>query len=135
MILVDTSVLICFLKGDSDDKTLLLQEILSRDIPFGISAYTYQEILQGARDEAELQTLKEYLSTQRIYFLKPEAEIYEKAAMLYYNLRRRGITPRSTLDMLIVLTALEHNLALLHNDRDFDLMAPHIPELKILHSL
>lgn len=135
MVLVDTSVLIGFLKGNTDSKTLLFKEILSRDAPFGISAYTYQEVLQGARDEAELQTLKEYLSTQQIYYLEPEAATYEKAAMLYFNLRRKGVTPRSTLDMLIALTAIENNLALLHNDRDFDMMAGHIPDLRIWNSI
>lgn len=135
MILVDTSVLISFLKGQSDEKTELFKEVLCRDIPFGISSYTYQEILQGARDEAEFKTLKNYLSTQHIYFLDSEATTYEKAAMLYFKLRRKGVTPRSTLDMLISLTAMENNLALLHNDRDFDTMAKQIPELRVLNSL
>ena len=135
MILVDTSVLIKFFKGDADPKVELLKEILARDVPFGISAYTYQEILQGARDEAEFQTLREYLSTQTIYFLAQEADTYEKAAMLYFNLRRKGVTPRSTLDILIALTAMENNLALLHHDRDFDIMADYIKELRILQKL
>ena len=65
MVLVDTSVLIGFLKGQSDDKTKQFEKILSRNIPFGISAYTYQEVLQGARDEKEFEQLKSYLSTQK----------------------------------------------------------------------
>jgi predicted nucleic acid-binding protein len=135
MILVDTSVLIGFLKGQVDNKTELFKEILSRDIPFGISSYTYQEVLQGARNEAEFETLKDYLSTQHIYYLEPEAATYEKAARFYFNLRRKGVTPRSTLDMLIALTAIEKNLILIHNDIDFDMMADHLPELRILHDL
>lgn len=134
MILVDTSVLIGFLKGQLDDKTELFKEILSRDIPFGISSYTYQEVLQGARNEKEFQTLKEYLSTQQIYYLESEASTFEKAAKLYFNLRRKGVTPRSTLDMLIALTAIENNLALIHNDSDFDMMAEYTPELRIFNS-
>jgi predicted nucleic acid-binding protein len=93
------------------------------------------EILQGAKDKKELLTLKKYFSTQRIYFLKQEAATYEKAALLYFTLRRKGITPRSTIDMLIALTAIEFNLLLLHDDRDFDVMAEHIPELNILNIL
>jgi hypothetical protein len=135
MILVDTSVLIGFLKGQVDDKTELFKEILTRDIPFGISSYTYQEVLQGARNKAEFQTLKNYLATQHIYYLEHEAFTYEKAARLYFNLRRKGVIPRSTLDMLIALTAIENNLALIHNDSDFDMMAEHIPELRILNDL
>lgn len=135
MVLVDTSVLIDFLKGQSSVKVSIFNEILSRDIPFGISAITYQEILQGAKDEAEFQTLKEYLSTQKIYFLEESTSIYEEAAMLHFKLRRKGITPRSTLDLLIAATAITNNLALLHDDRDFDTMAAHIPELRILNSI
>ena len=135
MILVDTSVLISFLKGEEDDKITILQDILSRDIPFGISCYTYQEVLQGARNEAEFKTLKDYLSSQHIYYLDSEADTYEKAAKLFYNLRRSGVTPRSTLDILIALTAIENNLALLHNDGDYDTMAKRVPELRILHNL
>lgn len=135
MVLVDTSVLIAFLKGQTSDKVSIFNEILSRDVPFGISSITYQEVLQGARDEAELQTLKEYLSTQKIYFLEQSISTYEEAAILCFKLRRKGITPRSTLDLLIALTAITNNLALLHDDRDFDTMAVHIPELRILNSI
>ena len=77
MILVDTSVLIKFLRGQTDSKTILFEKILRHDIPFGISSYTYQEILQGARDINELQTLKTCLSTTQIYFLKQEAATNE----------------------------------------------------------
>ncbi len=38
MILVDTSVLIDFLKGQTNDKIQLFSEILSRNIDFGFSA-------------------------------------------------------------------------------------------------
>jgi predicted nucleic acid-binding protein len=135
MVLVDTSVLIAFLQGRVDDKVAMFEEILWRDIPFGISAYTYQEVLQGASDGEEFERLKDYLSTQQIYYLEQAAATYEKAAMLYFKLRRRGITPRSTLDMLIALTAIDNGLALLHDDRDFDVMAAHMPELRVLKTL
>lgn len=135
MILVDTSVLINFFKGKSGPKVDLFQHVLARKIPFGISCYTYQEILQGARDEKEWQLLKDYLSTQVIYYLPETLETYEKAAFLFYTLRRNGVTPRSTIDMLIALNSIEHNLTLLHDDRDFDTMAIHLPALKIFNSL
>ena len=135
MILVDTSVIIDYLKGRTTEKVLLLEDILQRNIPFGISAFTYQEILQGARDEQEWETLKGYLSTQTIYYINPAPEEYEKSARLYFDLRRKGVTPRSTIDILIVTTALENSLALLHDDKDFDTMAKHIPELNILGTL
>lgn len=131
MILVDTSVLIDFLKGQTNAKTLLFEEVLTRDIPFGLSPYTFQEILQGARNNKEYKRLHDYLSTQTIYFLPEEKATYEKAARLYFDLRRQGITPRGAIDILIALTAIENNLMLLHNDRDFDLMAEQVDNLNI----
>ena len=132
MILVDTSVLIGFLKGQINEKIQLFDQVLSRNIDFGFSSYTFQEVLQGARNEKEYKQLRDYLSTQIIYFLPEKTATYEKAARLYFDLRRKGITPRSTIDVLIALTAIENNLLLLHNDRDFDLMAEQVDTLRIL---
>ena len=135
MILVETSVLISFLKGQADEKTKLFEAVMSLDIPFGISAYTYQEVLQGARDEKEFRQLKDYLSSQIVYCLPEGTATYEKAARLYFDLRRKGTTPRSAIDILIALTAIENQLFLLHNDRDFDVMAEEVDELRILNNI
>jgi predicted nucleic acid-binding protein len=132
MILVDTSVLIGYFKGQSAAKTLLFSEILERDIPFGISPYTYQELLQGARDEREFEQLREYLSSQTFCFLPDEISVYERASRVFFDLRRHGVTVRGTIDILIALTAIDKGLPLLHNDRDFDAIAKLFPELKIL---
>ncbi|MCL2810393.1 MAG: PIN domain nuclease [Clostridia bacterium] len=135
MILVDTSVLVGFLNGQANEKVQLFEAVLSREIPFGISEYTYQEVLQGARDEKEFKQLKEYLSAQKIYFLPEGVASYEKAARLYFGLRRKGVTPRSTIDILIALTAIDNRLLLLHNDRDFDTMAEKVDELQIFMNI
>ena len=131
MILVDTSVLINYFKGKKGGKTDVFDAVLSYNIPFGISAYTYQELLQGARDEKEFTTLKDYLTGQKIYMLPETAEVYEAAAKLYFDARRKGITPRSTIDILIAHTCIYHDLFLLHDDRDFDALAKLFSQLKI----
>jgi len=135
LILVDTSVLIDFLKGKENYKTKLFDTVLKKKLPYGIAAYTFQEILQGARNESEYEKLKEYLSTQTIYFLPEKRAIYEEAAQAYFNLRRQGLTIRSTIDILIALVAVKNDLLLLHNDRDFDDIAMKFKELKILEHL
>lgn len=58
-------------------------------------------------------------------------ETYAEAADPYRTCRQRGITVRSTLDCLIARIALEHELVLVHNDRDFAQMATVIRELKM----
>jgi predicted nucleic acid-binding protein len=135
MILVDTSVLVSYLKGKEDNKTRIFGEVISRGIPYGISPYTYQEILQGARDEKEIALLKEYLGTQRIYTLPLELDTVEAAAHIYFELRRKGLTPRGTIDVLIALTAIRFNLMLLHDDRDFEYIRLVAVDLKILNSM
>jgi len=54
MILVDTSVLINYLKRvDNSEKTEQFSEILNKGIPFGINNFIYQELLQGCRTEKD----------------------------------------------------------------------------------
>jgi len=132
MILVDTSVLINYFKGKSTIKTHIFDSIIKQNIVYGISPYTYQELLQGAKDEKEFKLLKKYLDTQRIYFLPQTQDTFEKAARLYFDLRRKGITPRGTIDVLIALTAIHNYLQILHDDRDFDVMASSIKSIKIV---
>ena len=131
MILVDTTVLIDTFNGTINEKVTLFQNTIKRNLMYGISEYTYLEILQGARNSKEYNYLNDYLLDMNIYFLPKTVEIYEKAANMYFNLRRQGVTPRSTIDILIMLTAIEYNLSLLHNDNDFDAMGEKISELNI----
>jgi len=131
MILVDTSVLVDYFKGASAPASDALNALIETDAELGISVYTYQELLQGARDELEFARLKRVLSTQDILWLPQTLETHEKAARLFFDLRRAGVTVRSTIDILIALTAIEHQVPLLHNDHDFDHIASHIGELAI----
>jgi hypothetical protein len=123
MILVDTSVLIDFFKGVSNPPADRLREVLVQGIPFAITSVIYQEVLQGAKSEKEFALLNEYLSSQR--FIQPQDAVrtYEEAARIYFSCRKQGITIRSTIDCLIAQIAMEHDLLLLHNDKDFDAMA------------
>ena len=82
-------------------------------IPYGISAYTYMETLQGIRSDHDYTKAQEYLASGRIYLLPESLVKYDKAAKLYSRLRRQGVTPRSSIDVLIALTAIEHNLILI----------------------
>ena len=134
MILVDTSTLIDFIKGKKNAKTDLFKEILQNNTQFGIASFTYMEALQGAREEAEYLKLKRMLNTRQIYYLENDIITYEKAARLYYDLRRQGITIRNSIDILIALIAIENDLQLLHNDKDFDIIAEKISALKIYNS-
>ena len=120
MILVDTSILIQFLGGENDSGVATLVKLIEGNQPFGFSAYTFTEVLQGARDDEELRTLNRYLGSQVIYYPDAGLDTFKQAASIYYSLRKEGITLRGLVDILIALTAIHNNLLLLHNDRDFE---------------
>jgi predicted nucleic acid-binding protein len=63
----------------------------------------------------------------RFYHPKNLVDSFETAARSYFLCRKKGVTVRSTIDCLISQIAIEHNLLLLHSDRDFDAMAQIIP--------
>ncbi len=131
MILVDTSVLIDFFKGKENGGVAKFEKILAGKIPWGITSFIYQEILQGAAGEKEFCTLKEYLDTQIFYELQGGRESYAAAAKIYCRCRQHGITVNSTIDLLIVQTAIENGVTLLHNDHDFTHFKKIIPELEL----
>ncbi len=131
MILLDTSVLIDYLKDTKNAATNTLDEIIDNNLPYGICDYVYQELLQGTKTEKEFKKLKEYLETLPFYYLNYGKNSFEKAALLNFKCRRAGVTIRSTIDLLIAEIAIENNLYLLHNDADFDNMAKRVTELKI----
>ena len=120
MVLVDTSVLIDFLGRNDTRAAIAFQRVLDDAIPYGINSFIYQEVLQGVKTEKDFARLKEYLDTLTLYSLKDSRESYAAAARIYFQCRKKGITLSSTIDCLIIQTALEHNLHLLHNDGDFD---------------
>jgi predicted nucleic acid-binding protein len=119
MVLVDTSILIDYLSGTDNDAVDRFQQILDNNIPFGISPLTYLEVLQCTRTEKDFTTVKSYLETHRFFGLLDEKESYAAAARIYFDCRKKGITINSTVDCLIAQTAIENDLALLHNDADF----------------
>jgi predicted nucleic acid-binding protein len=127
MILVDTSVLIQFFKGIRSDGAQKFSIVLQRKIPFGINSVIFQEVLQGAGSEKEYLILKKYLESQRFYPPKDPVDSYARAAKIYLDCRKKGITIRSTIDCLIAQTALENDLFLLHEDSHFDLMSKVTP--------
>ena len=130
MILVDTSVLIDFFKKNDTHPVHKFKEVIMREIPFGITAQIFQEVLQGAKSQKDYNRLKAYLETQVFYHPKDPIESFAQAAQLYRECRKKGVTPRSTIDCLIAQIAIEYDLSLLHHDKDFDRIAG-VVELRI----
>ena len=131
MILVDTSVLIGYFKGIAGSVYDKMNYLVDNEIPFGICHYVYQELLQGSANEQEYKLLKDYLTTLPFYCLRSGNESFENAALMYMNCRKKGITTRSTIDLLIAEIAIENDLYLFHNDSDYTNISKVCKALKI----
>lgn len=131
MYLVDTSVWIDLLRQRDNTPVRILRFLLQNQLAFGITSTIYQEILQGARHEQDYQRLRDDFATQRFYHPQDPVRSYAQAARLYFECRQHGITIRSTIDCLIAQIAIEHDLILLHNDKDFTRLAQVEPTLEL----
>lgn len=131
MYLVDTSVWIDYLRGKTNKATLYFEDLLDKKNSYGITSLIYQEILQGAKSVVDFKKLVSYLNTQ--YFFHPANEIltYQSSAQLYFACRRKGLTLRSSIDCLIAQIAIEQNLTLLHNDKDYEVIKRVAPKLAL----
>ncbi len=120
MVLVDTSVLVSILRDRSGVKAdSLLAEIGDEDLaiidPIGM------ELLAGARDQDEWERLEIYIA--RHSMVPSRTSAWTEAARIYFDLRRAGRTVRKLLDCYIAQIALDNDLLLIHDDRDFAVIA------------
>ena len=126
MILVDTSAWIEFLRNTGSPVCARVDELLTDEI--AVCEAVRMEVLAGARDESHLLSLRRLLA--RATILPTRATDYEDAAALYRGCRRQGETVRKLIDCLIASVAIRAGVPVLHNDRDFEVLARHT-ELRV----
>lgn len=129
MILVDTSAWIEFLRKTGHPVHLGLGRLLQQRAPLATTEVVIMEVLAGARtgsDHARMHALLLALPRVRVRGL-PD---FEAAAGLYRTCRRKGATVRTLIDCLIAAVAIRDRASVLHNDRDYDVLARH-SKLKI----
>jgi predicted nucleic acid-binding protein len=122
MILLDTSALIEFLNRTGSRHDKAVEALVENDADIAIAEITLTEALQGIRSERDYREVRASLMTLPILSLK-DHDSYIKAADLFRKCRAKGLTIRSTVDLLIAQTAIENNAELLQNDRDFEAIA------------
>ncbi len=120
MILVDTSVWVEVLRDRSGRAKTVLEKGLEGDEAV-LTHFHQLELLQGARDEREWSLLQEQLDAQ--VYLECGPESWKDAARIYFDLRRVGKTVRSPIDCCIAQIAMDHDVLLLHRDRDFEVIS------------
>ena len=120
MIVVDTSVWIDYVNGVHTAQTDILdKELQERRVVTGDLIMV--EFLQGFRDNKQFQTAKMLMNSLEYYDFVGE-QMAIKTAENFRLLRKKGVTVRKTIDVLIATFCIEHGFELLHNDRDFEPM-------------
>ena len=124
MIVVDSSVWIDFLKGRDVPYVRRLRAMLGAD-EIVVGDLMLCEVLQGMDSERAARDVEALLRRFEIVAMGGEA-IAVSAARNFRSLRRRGITVRKTIDLLIGTWCIENQAQLLHNDGDFRPMARYL---------
>jgi len=133
LILVDTSVWIDFFNHANSEPARLLRRLIESDEEICLADIHLTEILQGIREDKAFMELKKYLLMFPI--LRAQGiETYIHAARISRLCGQKGTPVVKTVDTLIAAMAIEMGVELLHKDKDFDVIARHLP-LKIFSNL
>ena len=124
MIVVDSSVWIDFLNGRKAPHVDRLRAILGNEEVI-VGDLMLCEVLQGLDSERAARQVEALLRRFEIVPMAGEA-IAVAAARNFRSLRRRGVTVRKTIDLLIGTWCIANRTPLLHNDSDFRPMARHL---------
>jgi predicted nucleic acid-binding protein len=120
MIVVDSSVWIDYFNGKKTPQTDWLDYSIG-DTPVIIGDLILTEVLQGFQNNKEFKVAKDLLLGMPFMPMVGRA-IALKSDENYRSLRRRGVTVRKTIDVIIGTFCIYYQLPLLHDDRDFDPM-------------
>ena len=124
MIFVDSSVWIDYFNGNETQETEKLDSILGIS-PICIGDIVLTEVLQGFRNDNDFNTGKELLSSLIIVNVL-NTSIAFKSANNFRSLRKKGITVRKTIDVIIATYCIENDIPLLYADKDFKPFHKHL---------
>ncbi|HPC74766.1 MAG TPA: PIN domain nuclease [Syntrophales bacterium] len=124
MILVDSSVWIDYFNGRPTPQTDWLDAALGK-VPIVIGDLILTEVLQGFQNERDFRIARDLLL--RIPFMPMGgSELALESAGNYRILRKKGVTVRKTIDVMIGTFCIHYRIPLLHDDRDFDPMVTYL---------
>lgn len=124
MIFVDSSVWIDYFNGMDTPETKKLDTFLGA-FPICVGDIVLTEVLQGYKNGRDFSTAKALLTALTIVNVL-DTSIALKSAEHFRTLRKKGITVRKTVVVIIATFCIEHGLPLLHSDRDFDPFHQHL---------
>jgi predicted nucleic acid-binding protein len=117
MVLVDTTVWIDFFSELSYPHVNLLENLIINREDVCICGIILTEVLQGIRKDSEFVRTRDLFAN--LVFLPMRYATFLRSAEIYRRLRRKGVTIRKPVDCMIASVAIENEIPLLHNDKDF----------------
>lgn len=124
MILVDSSVWIDYFRGKVSRQTNQLDALLGVE-PLATGDLILTEVLQGFDSDKDFRRAVGLLTSLTVVELGGQ-ELAIQAALHFRMLRRRGVTVRKTVDLMIATRCIASGYVLLHCDRDFDAFVEHL---------
>ena len=122
-VVVDTSVWSLALRRQSPSRNVYtdkLTALLKQGRPIVLLGVVLQEILQGIRDPADFEKVRQHLDVFPLLALTRDD--YVAAAELRNSCRAQGVRA-STMDFQIAAACIRNDCALLTADQDFEHMA------------
>jgi predicted nucleic acid-binding protein len=120
MILVDSSVWIDYFNGKKTPQTDWLDSSLG-NTPLIVGDFVLTEVLQGFQSDKDFKIARDLLLGMP-FMAMGGRDVALESASNYRVLRRKGVTVRKTIDVMIGTFCIHYRLPLLHDDRDFDPM-------------
>jgi predicted nucleic acid-binding protein len=124
VILVDSSVWIDFLNGRQTLQVTRLRSIFGVE-QIGVGDLMLCEVLQGLDTERAAEDVEALLRQFDVVSIGGD-RLAVQAARNFRALRRRGVTIRKTIDLLIGTWCITNDVPLLHNDTDFRPMSRYL---------
>ena len=133
MILVDSSVWIDYFNGKKTSQTDWLDSAFGNK-PIIIGDLILTEVLQGFQSENDFRKAKKLLL--EFPFMEMVGQnMAIKSAENYRFLRKKGVTVRKTIDVMIGTFCIYYHFSLLHDDRDFDPIEKYLKLKTIVNTL
>jgi predicted nucleic acid-binding protein len=126
VIVVDTSAWVELLRDTGSKVHRVLVRLVRDRERLAVTEVVVAEVLLGARSSRHRDELRGMLLGFPVLTLNG-LRGYESAAELYRACRAAGEPPRTLLDCLIAVPAIEARAAVLHADDDFEKLARHTP--------
>lgn len=117
MIVVHSSVWIDHFNGTASSASEKLHALLGVE-SLAVGDCILAEVLQGFRKDADYRVAKKLMTSLTVFDMLGQRSAI-RCADNFRALRKRGITVRRTVDVVIASFCIQRNLPLLFQDRDF----------------